>query len=563
MLKFKNLSFAHKLTSLIMLTSTMVLILASIAFIAIELFSLRHKMKEDTETMAEIIGKNCRAALTFNDQAAAEQTLAALKTKPSILLARIYTSKAIQFAEYRNPQFEEKRSDNPRGETGPHLDAHKEHAEKKSWQWLSVVALPMDISKNIVLDGDVIGTVYMVASMDEIYPRMRGYSGIVLGIIAIGSCVAYLLSTKLQAVISVPILKLAQTMRLVSSEKTYSVRVERHGDDEVGLLIDGFNQMLTQIQERDDALESHKGMLEKEVAERTLELSATNTELRRAVRELKAAKEAAEAANLAKSQFVANMSHELRTPLNHIIGFIEMIVERHFGTLTVEQDKFLTICLHSSRHLLLLINDVLDLSKVEAGKMELQHDTIFLRSFFNSVLEGFNDQVLQHGIQLKNELDEMPGSIIADERKLKQVLYNLLSNAFKFTPDGGRITLKARTLKFDTAGIAQPVGPEPPAALDEDFRRTHPYCLWVTIADTGIGIRPEVLKQIFNPFEQVENSFTRRYDGTGLGLYLSQSFIKLHGGIIWAESDGENQGSRFDFVIPLESCELASSAAGQ
>lgn len=564
MMNFRSLSIKHKLTLLTMLTSIVVIVLSSIAFVAIELFSLHRRTLEDITVLADVTGKNCAAALSFNDTVAAEKILSSLKAKPSILLARLYNSGSLQLAEHINLKDGAKISSYVTGEKERQLSLLKKTAENKLRNWLPGVDRATVVFKDIILDGENIGTVFIVSSLDEIYSQMQIYTAIVLTIVAISSFLAYLISCRLQSVISLPILDLVQTMKQVSIDKVYSIRAIKENDDEVGQLFDGFNQMLARIQVRDEELESHRGMLEKEVEQRTLELRETNAELTRIVSELKVAKDVAEAANLAKSQFVANMSHEFRTPLNHIIGFIEMIVDRHFGDLTKEQSEYLNICLQSSRHLLLLINDVLDLSKVEAGKLVLQPDIIALYTLIEGIRKRFDDQGRKKNIQLKTELDKMPEYIVADERKLQQVLYNLLSNAFKFTPDGGNITLKACVLSFksDRAIDNPPEADRLPASLDDAFRYVHPYCLWVTITDTGIGMRPEVLKKIFNPFEQIENLYTRLHDGTGLGLALSKSFVEIHGGVIWAESDGENKGSRFDFVIPVKECNMTSASGG-
>lgn len=561
MMNFRSLSIKHKLTLLTMLTSIVVIILSSIAFVAIELFSLHRRTLEDITVLADVTGKNCTAALAFNDTVAAEKILASLKAKPSVLLARLYNSGSLQLAEHINLKDGAKIAPYVSGEKERQLDLLKINAENKLQNWLPGVDRTTVVFKDIILDGENIGTVFIVSSLDEIYSQMQIYTAIVLTIVAISSFLAYLISCRLQCVISLPILDLVQTMKQVSIDKVYSIRAIKENDDEVGQLFDGFNQMLARIQMRDEELESHRGMLEKEVEQRTLELRETNAELTRIVSELKVAKDVAEAANLAKSQFVANMSHEFRTPLNHIIGFIEMIVDRHFGDLTKEQSEYLNICLQSSRHLLLLINDVLDLSKVEAGKLVLQSDIITLYTLIEGIKKRFDDQSRKKNIQLTTELDNMPEYIVADERKLRQVLYNLLSNAFKFTPDGGSITLKTRALSFNSDRlIDNPLQADHlPASLDDTFRSVHPYCLWVTITDTGIGMRPDVLKKIFNPFEQIENLYTRLHDGTGLGLALSKSFVEIHGGVIWAESDGENKGSRFDFIIPVKECNMQKS----
>jgi PAS domain S-box-containing protein len=246
---------------------------------------------------------------------------------------------------------------------------------------------------------------------------------------------------------------------------------------------------------------------------------------------LQQAKSAAEKANRAKSEFLANMSHELRTPLNHIIGFTELVVDQHFGPLNEIQSDHLGNVLSSSRHLLELINDILDLSKVEAGKMALAPTPVELRSLLENSLTIIKEKSLRHGIRLTLDTQQAPKVVQADQRKLKQVLYNLLSNAVKFTPDGGDVCLAVAPLPG-----ANGDGPQ----------------LAFSVTDTGIGIDAADLERIFDTFEQVERSTARHYEGTGLGLSLSRRLVELHGGRIWAESAGRGQGSRFVFTLPFQ-----------
>ena len=238
---------------------------------------------------------------------------------------------------------------------------------------------------------------------------------------------------------------------------------------------------------------------------------------------------AAEDANRAKSEFLANMSHELRTPLNHIIGFTELVVDKSFGDLNDVQVEYLGDVLTSSHHLLSLINDVLDLSKVEAGKLKLQPTDINIKMLLENSLIMIKEKSMKHRIQLTTDIDSVPESISGDERKIKQILYNLLSNAVKFTPEGGNIHLAARTVSEDG---------------------TNNY-IEICVKDTGIGLAPKDTERIFNHFEQVETSTSRKFQGTGLGLSLTRQLVELHGGRIWVESEGEGKGSAFRFVIPV------------
>ena len=232
-----------------------------------------------------------------------------------------------------------------------------------------------------------------------------------------------------------------------------------------------------------------------------------------------------EVANRHKSEFLANMSHELRTPLNAIIGFSEVLGERMFGELNEKQAEYTEDILSSGRHLLSLINEILDLSKVEAGRMELELAKFDLPLAIDNARTFVRERAAKHGIGLDVTVDERLGDFVGDERKIKQVLLNLLSNAVKFTPEGGRIGIKAR----QTDGSVE-----------------------ISVSDTGIGIAPEDQPKIFEEFRQVGSDYAHKVEGTGLGLTLAKKFVELHGGKIWVESE-VRKGSTFSFTLPERS----------
>jgi len=262
-------------------------------------------------------------------------------------------------------------------------------------------------------------------------------------------------------------------------------------------------------------------------------------QLKKIEKDLKFAKTMAERANRAKSEFLANMSHELRTPLNHIIGFTELLLDKNFGDLNESQEEYLTDVHNSSQHLLSLINDILDLSKVEAGKLELEIADVNIRTLLNDSLNMIKEKAMINGINLTIELDSIPAFINADDRKLKQILYNLLSNAVKFTPEGGSVRLTANRVANHTLQV-------------QDHSQSSTDLIKITVEDSGIGLKERDLKVIFQPFEQVESSASRRFQGTGLGLSLTKRIVELHGGQIWVESKGEGRGSSFHFLIPVK-----------
>jgi signal transduction histidine kinase len=232
-----------------------------------------------------------------------------------------------------------------------------------------------------------------------------------------------------------------------------------------------------------------------------------------------------EAANRHKSEFLANMSHELRTPLNAIIGFSEVLGERMFGELNEKQAEYTEDILSSGRHLLSLINEILDLSKVEAGRMELELATFDLPLAIDNARTFVRERAAKHGINLDVTVDERLGDFVGDERKIKQILLNLLSNAVKFTPEGGRIGINAR----QADGSVE-----------------------ISVSDTGIGISPEDQAKIFEEFRQVGGDYAHKTEGTGLGLTLAKKFVELHGGKIWVESE-VGKGSTFSFTLPERS----------
>lgn len=257
--------------------------------------------------------------------------------------------------------------------------------------------------------------------------------------------------------------------------------------------------------------------LEQRVAERTDALAEQASELKRV-------RDEALLASQHKSEFLANMSHELRTPLNAIIGFSEVLKERMFGELNEKQQEYVEDIHISGRHLLSLINDILDLSKIEAGRMELHRGSFDLPAAIESAMVLVKERASRHGIELQSHVDDRVGEFVGDERKVKQIILNLLANAIKFTHEGGRVSVWA--------------------LREQDAVK-------ISVQDTGVGIAREDLDRVFDEFQQVGSEEDQMQEGTGLGLTLTRTFVEMHGGEIWVESE-PGAGSTFTFTLPAE-----------
>ena len=514
----QNLSIKRKLTLITMLTSSLALILSSASFLIYDLVSFRHLLSQDLMTQAEIIGYNSAGAMEFKDEAAATATLSALTAKEDIVTAVLYKPDGKIFAHYF------------RVNTG--LPSYlPSHLQGSGYRFEGGY---LEVFHDVTLNGEHVGTLFLQSDLRQWSQRARRYANILVVFVLVSGLFAFFVSSKLQGFISRPILHLEDTMRMVSANKNYGVRAVKTYSDEIGRLIDGFNTMLSEIQQRDTVLQSTNG----ELKTRTQELEEEIFHRKQTQEELLNAKHAAEEANRAKSTFLANMSHELRTPLNAIIGYSEMLEEETRDSGKVENVQDLKKIQGAGKHLLALINDVLDLSKIEAGKMGLHLETFDVAQVIDEMVTTLQPAAAKNANSIRVHLEENVSVMRADITKVRQILFNLLSNACKFT-DHGTIALNVDQIKVEGKNWIQ-----------------------FQVSDTGIGISAKQKENLFQEFAQADASIARKYGGTGLGLAITHRFVQLMKGKISVESEA-GQGATFTVQLPahvvVETAESAPS----
>lgn len=509
---FRDISIKSKLSAIILITSAIVLLLASTAFVTNELFSLRRSIAADLFTVADIIGLNSRGALLFYDTNSAEENLSALKAKPHILRAHLFTNDGSLFASYFRKDLENKK---PAYESvwgfyalnSPETITEDEPIKDSSF----FHSQDIEVFKNIIFDDDLIGIIYVQSDLDELDKRLFWAATIVFSVMLASLLLAFILASKLQSFISQPIYSLLTTMKTVSNNKNYSIREQKLGNDELGSLVDGFNEMLSQVEQRDLELKQYRDHLEDKVEQRTSELAD--------------ARDQALAANKAKSVFLANMSHEIRTPMNAVLGYAQ-ILQRDSDLNKYQRDALQTIET-SGNHLLGLINDILDISKIEAGAMEIRNENFYLDELVDGISAMFKIRCEQKrlGWHIENEIDEKV-IIYGDQGKLRQILINLLGNAVKFTEKGEVVLRVARG----------------------DMANTYRF----DVLDTGQGIEPHDQTRIFEPFQQESAGYDK--GGTGLGLAITKRQVELMDGTLTLKSE-LGKGSVFTAILPFPKAE--------
>ncbi len=507
MLNFERSSLNQKLTIISFLSTGTALLFVFIAFAVTSVLNHRKDEGMQLSSFAGVIGTNSVDALVFNDRNSAQATLSALKAKDEISNAALFDRNGKVFARYVAPGRAEEPLDNADAVTMGE-DALAEANANGSVFWSTRMRLYRPVTGN----NHQVGIVMIEADLTNMWLDIFKSLGVIAAAMGGSLTVALLLASRFKSSIADPVTKLINAAQKVSASQNYTLRIQHERTDELGTLIDSFNDMLAQIEGRGAALTHHRDELERQVSVRT--------------EQLEKAKNAAEAASRAKSAFLATMSHEIRTPMNGVLGMTEMLL----GTaLTDAQRKFTKLVKSSGEHLLVIINDILDFSKIEAGKLSVEYINFNLWDLLDDINNVYTPQAQNKGIGLDFDIsNNIPISICGDPNRLRQIMANLLGNAIKFT-DHGRILAKVQVTREDPQSVA----------------------LRFEVHDTGIGVSREARGRIFEAFSQADGSTTRKYGGTGLGLAISKQLVELMGGKIGVDN-ALTQGSIFWFTVSFD-----------
>ena len=493
-------SVRQKLFAGVLLTSLVALLISGASLFLYDLHNYRESSSTDLSVEAALLGHVTTAALQFDDRAVAAQNLAFLKARPTVRAGAIYNPRGAIFASYVRPGVPGTELPSLPGSDGIAIDGDR-----------------IAVFHRIISGNEILGTVYLAQDL-QIYKRIGSYAAIAFAVMLAALVVSTLLSAWLQRGITRPIIQISSLAREVVKKRDYSVRANRTTHDEIGTLVDAFNEMLSEMQRRTSALESSSAEvsrlnkdLERRVSERTAQLEESNLQLK--------------SASIAKSSFLSMMSHEIRTPMNGVLGMLELLA---LTELESHQRTTLEIIRESGRSLLRIIDDILDFSKIEAGKLEIRPEVASVAKVIATVVGIYSGNASSKALVLKSHTDpRISPAVAVDPLRLQQILNNLVSNAIKFTSKGS-VEIKAELVE----------------------RKDGEDVVQFSVTDTGIGISPEGQALLFQPFAQADGDITRAFGGTGLGLSIGQRLAKLMGGSIGISSQ-PGKGTTVTLTLPL------------
>jgi signal transduction histidine kinase len=461
--RLRRLPIRAKLIAMIMLTSATVLILAGAAYLGWDYYRLRNDLTTEASAQAQLLLDNTRSSLSFNDPRDATDILSTLASIPRARSACLYEEDGTYFASWQRAG----------GVCPPHWPG----------DGVTFRAHSLDVLATGYHEGKKFGSVYLESDTGLLTSRLHVQLTATALLLVLALVVALMLSARLQTLVSLPVLELSRTAAAVSAGGDYSLRARKVSSDELGSLVDAFNGMLQQIQQRE-------------------------AELREA--------------NRLKDEFLATLSHELRTPLNAILGWTRLL--RAGAVPEGSNDRALEKVERNAQAQARLIEDLLEVSRITTGKLRLELRAIDVAAIVHAAVESVRPVAETRQLELKTSgLDQRLPSL-GDPDRLQQVVWNVLSNAVKFTPAGGRVSVDL-------------------SRADNVDR--------LAIADTGIGIEPAFIRSVFDPFRQADASSTRQYGGLGLGLSIARQLVELHGGSIEVASEGSGRGATFTVRLPV------------
>ncbi len=511
--RYYSSSIKEKLIFIIMSIAVFAVALTTTAISIIGVYNLKQDIKEEIALATEIVGERNKYQLQFGNQAQVSKNLDIFKIKPSIEKSCIYDKMGNVFAFYPLPT----------GRSGGLLNTESGFKAASecplfNQEMVRLTDTHMEVFDAIIMDGKQVGSIYVRSNLKQISRYINKQIIMAAFIILMVLIVSYILAYRMQREISRPILELAKAASRVSAYKDYSLRVlarqstsyiEENYSKEIASLVKAFNNMLSDIEEHEQ-------------------------ELDRNYKELELAVEQAESANLAKSQFIASISHELRTPLNAIIGFSTIINSQLFGEVSPKYLEYSKDIHDSGKHLLEIINDILDLSKAEAGKLTLQKDSFVITDAVSKCIRILQDKADKAHIEIHTEYASDLPKIVADRVRFIQIVLNLLSNAIKFSHEQSKILVRVGKKDTDDPTITQ---------------------FHLRVEDSGIGMSQENINTALQSFGQIDGGLDRKYEGTGLGLPLTKQLVELHGGTLFIESE-QGFGTTVHVILPSEKLQM-------